>query len=371
MNQEYKPWIVLVGGFLASGKTTLILAAARELGSRGLRCAALFNDQGHDLVDSRYAESIGMRTGEVEGGCFCCRFSDLVDQVRQLRAFAPDVVFAEPVGSCTDRAATVLRPLRELRWEAGTGFRLAPLTVLVDPERARTLLGAGGDISMRFLFEKQMQEADLVCFTKSDLYPVTPELNLPHFRQLSAKSGKGVKEWIDEVMGGTTLAGERPLEIDYEEYAKAEASLAWLNLTADLRLHKAQSPAMLLGQLFEDLDRELDSKDIPIAHMKVIVSGPTGFLKAAIAGHGKGPELEGNLDASPANELELLLNLRASGDPEIVRDLVERRMSWFGDQIAHLEVACFRPGAPVPERRIDAGAARLVKMPSAGESPGS
>ena len=46
-----KPWIVLVGGFLGSGKTTLILAAARELEQRGLRSAMVWNDQGNDLVN--------------------------------------------------------------------------------------------------------------------------------------------------------------------------------------------------------------------------------------------------------------------------------------------------------------------------------
>jgi hypothetical protein len=50
-----KPWVVLVGGFLGSGKTTLILAAARQLQQRGLRSAMVWNDQGVDLVDSRYA----------------------------------------------------------------------------------------------------------------------------------------------------------------------------------------------------------------------------------------------------------------------------------------------------------------------------
>ena len=34
-----RPWVVLVGGFLGAGKTTLILAAARELQQRGLRSA--------------------------------------------------------------------------------------------------------------------------------------------------------------------------------------------------------------------------------------------------------------------------------------------------------------------------------------------
>lgn len=352
MSQGREPWIVVVGGFLASGKTTLILAAARELERRGLRCAALFNDQGHDLVDSRFAKDTGLRSGEVAGGCFCCQFSDLVEQIGQLCAFGPDVIFAEPVGSCTDLAATVLRPLRQLRWEEGTRFQIAPLTVLADPDRIRSLHAEDADPSMRFLFEKQVQEADLVCLTKSDLYPDCPKLDAAHVRQISAKSGQGVATWLDEVLAGTMTAGERPLEIDYEQYAKAEASLVWLNLRAHLKLREACSPTMLLGPVFDNLEAALTSNGASIAHMKAIASGPSGFVKAAIAACGQGPEIEGNLDASPATELEMLLNLRTTGEPEVVRGLVEQRMNQIDGQIVRMQLECFRPAAPVPELRI-------------------
>jgi G3E family GTPase len=43
-----RPWIVIVGGFLGSGKTSLILAAAGLLEQRGLRCAVILNDQGDE-----------------------------------------------------------------------------------------------------------------------------------------------------------------------------------------------------------------------------------------------------------------------------------------------------------------------------------
>lgn len=360
MSEKNSPWIAIIGGFLASGKTTLILAAARELSKRGLRCAALFNDQGQDLVDSHYAESKGLNTGEVVGGCFCCRFSDLVDEIERLRAFAPDVIFAEPVGSCTDLAATVVRPLRELRWESDLPFRLAPLTVLADPERTRELLREDSDPNMRFLFEKQVQEADLVCFTKSDIYFEHPQIDAPHVRQMSARTGQGVAAWLDEIFAGTMTAGARSLQIDYEQYAKAEAALVWLNLRAGLRLRSPSSPAMLLGPLLEDLDAALANAGATIAHLKATASGPTGFVKAAIsgpiarllAGHSQEPEIEGNLDASPASELELLLNLRTLGEPDLVQALVEERMSRFGEQVVEMEMNCFRPGAPVPERRV-------------------
>src|ERR1700728_4607726 len=200
-----KPWVVLVGGCLGSGKTTLILAAARQLQQRGLRSAMVWNDQGMDLVDSRYAALSGMHSGEVTGGCFCCRLSDLIDAIGALRAYAPDVIFAEPVGSCTDLSATVLRPLLEY----SDSYQLSPLTVLVDPLRARTMLKEDADAGMRFLFDKQLQEADLVCFTKSDLFPQYPLTGAQHVRQLSAKSGQGVAAWLDEILSGTISTGEQ------------------------------------------------------------------------------------------------------------------------------------------------------------------
>lgn len=348
MSDRSKPWVVLVGGFLASGKTTLILAAARELQRRGLRSAMVWNDQGTDLVDSRYAALSGMHSGEVTGGCFCCRLSQLIDAIADLRAYAPDVIFAEPVGSCTDLSATVLRPLLQY----SETYQLAPLTVLVDPLRARAMVKVGADPDMRFLFDKQLQEADLVCFTKSDLYPGYPEMGISHTRQLSAKSGQGVAAWLHEVLSGAIARGSQGLEIDYSEYAHAEAALAWLNLRAVFEPKDLLSPAMLVGPLLDALDAALSAEKIPIAHLKAIVTSPTSFLKAAICDNGQEPRVEGNLDASPAGKLELLLNLRAVGEPDHVRAIVELEIHKLEAGLTDFVLDCFSPAAPVPERRI-------------------
>jgi hypothetical protein len=348
MDAISRPWVVLVGGFLGSGKTTLILAAARELHRRGLRSAMVWNDQGEELVDSHYAALSGMRSGEVTGGCFCCRLSQLVEAIGDLRAYAPDVIFAEPVGSCTDLSATVLRPLLEY----SDTYQLSPLTVLVDPLRARTMFKEDADADMRFLFDKQLQEADLVCFTKSDLYPDYPETGAPHVRQLSAKSGQGVAAWLDEVLSGTIATADRTLEIDYSEYARAEAALAWLNLRAVFEPGNPLSPAMLLGPLLDNLDTTLSAANIPIAHLKAIVTSPTGWIKAAICTNGQEPTVEGDLDASSAGKLELLLNLRALGQPAQVRDIVERELHNLDSGLTHCAIGCFSPAAPVPQQRI-------------------
>src|SRR3954452_5643780 len=120
--------LVLVGGFLGSGKTTLILRAAALLRARGKRVGVILNDQDTGLVDTRLAEASGVAAREVAGGCFCCRFGDLLDAAEALRAMQPDVIIPEPAGSCIDVSATVVQPLKAWHSDA---YRVAPLSVLV------------------------------------------------------------------------------------------------------------------------------------------------------------------------------------------------------------------------------------------------
>ncbi len=345
---SYKPWVAIIGGFLGSGKTTLILAAAQELERRGIRSAIILNDQGKKLVDTGYVLRNGMRTGEVTGGCFCCKLSDLIRMMTELRAHSPDVIFAEPVGSCTDIAATILHPLLEYRDE----FRLTPFTVLVDPQRARTLIADDADPDLSFLFRKQLQEADLLCFTKSDLYPDCPEISAQHVRQLSALTGQGVAAWLDEIFSGSLRVGREVLNIDYKQYARAEAALVWLNLQVTIEPTVPSSPAVILGPLLDHLDREFTAKQIKIVHLKAIVDSATGFLKAAICANGQEPAVDGALDASPAPKHELLLNLRALGRAPQVREIVERELDRIEGKRTGLHMDCFHPAAPKPERRI-------------------
>ena len=343
------PWVILVGGFLGAGKTTLMLAAAEELAKRGLRSAVILNDQGDALVDTRYAALHHLANEEVTGGCFCCQFSELLARMDKLRAHAPDVIFAEPVGSCTDIAATVLRPLMEYRG----AYRLAPLTVLVDPERAEALLRDDADDNMAFLFRKQIEEADLICFSKSDVSPRVPNVGRCGIRQLSAKTGQGVAAWLDEVLSGGISAGKRSLEIDYAQYAHAEAALAWLNLQVRIKPEVPIAPGHVLGPLLDTLDYKFTDARVSIVHLKAIVNSDSGFVKAALCSNGADPIVEGMLDASPARNHELLLNMRCVGEADQVKKIVENCLLKSGFTLAGLQISCFHPAPPRPERRYD------------------
>ena len=161
--------IACVGGFLGAGKTTALIEAARNLIARGLRVGVITNDQGNHLVDTALVRNQGLPAEEITGGCFCCRFTEFVRQAFQLVAeHRPDIILAEAVGSCTDLAATVYEPLRRFH---ATEFDLAPLSVFVEPLRIQELLGPVSPFedSVRYLFEKQLAEADVIMISKADL----------------------------------------------------------------------------------------------------------------------------------------------------------------------------------------------------------
>lgn len=339
---------MLAGGFLGAGKTTLLLRAARLLHERGLRAAIVTNDQGGSLVDTRMASAAGLDAAEIAGACFCCRFSAFIGALESLLPSKPDVILAEPVGSCTDISATVLQPLKLYHQQ----FRLAPFSVLVDPARARELAQPDADPNVSFLFRNQLAEADLVLFTKSDLYPNAPEIPGIAARRVCAVTGQGVEAWLDEIMGGRLRAGSRLLDIDYARYAEAEAALGWLNWEAELALTDPLSPSSVVGPLLETLDTELTRAAAPIAHLKIFDRAATGYIRAGICNNGDVPSVEGDLLAPPDRRHTLVINLRARALPEVLLDAVSRASAELQGDVRVLLQQAFQPSPPVPEHRL-------------------
>jgi hypothetical protein len=345
----FRPTIVPIGGFLGAGKTSLIVAAARLLKGRGVRVAAVLNDQGAELVDTSFVEANEIPAGQVAGGCFCCRLSELIYAADALRDQRPEVIFAEAVGSCTDISATVLQPLK---LDYAGRFRVAPYTVVADPDIARRFLDPNTDDGLTFLFEKQIEEADVVCFSKTDRYTRFPPLRGCSPRFLSSQTGDGVAAWLDDILGRGIFPGGKILEIDYERYARAEAELAWLNCAATVELAAPATCASLAGSLLEGLEAALTAKGLTVAHLKVMDTSPAGWAKASIVRNGGEPSVQGNPDAPAAAAHELLLNARAAGSPGDLRQAVEGQLAAIPGAVAIQSMQCFSPSPPKPEKRV-------------------
>jgi hypothetical protein len=144
-------------------------------------------------------------------------------------------------------------------------------------------------------------------------------------------------------MGGILPAGAHALEIDYTRYADAEAALAWLNARVTAHADRPITPPMLVGPLLDRLEAQ-----IRIVHLKLFTDCDAGYLKAALTGNGQEPAVEGALDASPSAQHEILLNVRALGDPESLRAIIEREFAAMPARLEWRHLQCFRPSSPVP-----------------------
>lgn len=359
---------LMIGGFLGAGKTTALGKLAEHLTAQGLRVGLITNDQAGGLVDTALLRGQGFATEEIAGGCFCCRFNTLVDAAAKLtEATKPDVFIAEPVGSCTDLVATVTYPLRRMY---GNDFTVAPLSVLVDPVRARRVFGLdeGGTFSSKvaYIFKKQLEESDVIVIGKSDLISAddlnslaeTLKAEFPKSRviSVSSRTGEGMNDWFAEILD--TEQGDRnPMVLDYEIYADGEALLGWLNATVSLSSELEVDANAFLKMLAGAVQQRL--QDIEIAHFKMTFSpddGVAGELASInLVRSDYIAELGMELD-EPTQSGQLIINLRAEGEPEIlteaVRDALGAVSAQFPTLIASIEhEEHFRPGKPEPTHR--------------------
>src|SRR5262249_10782452 len=161
---------IMIGGFLGAGKTTTLSRLAKHYIALGRKVGIVTNDQANDLVDTKNLRAQGLSVEEVPGACFCCRFNDLLETIQRHEAQGrPDIVLAEPVGSCTDLVATVIQPIRHLY---GERFVVAPYMVLFKPGHGQKILrndpGGGFSPKAAYIFEKQLEEADGILLNRLD-----------------------------------------------------------------------------------------------------------------------------------------------------------------------------------------------------------
>jgi G3E family GTPase len=357
---------LMLGGFLGAGKTTTIARLARHYQGQGLRVGIVTNDQATDLVDTNSLRQQGFDVGEVPGACFCCNFNKLTETVGELeKAARPDIVLAEPVGSCTDLVATVVRPLQQL---FGGTFDVAPYAVLLKPSHGgRILRGeARGGFSPQaaYIFKKQLEEADAIVINRIDelspaeaaeltelvqsQYPAVPVL------RMSAKTGNGFEALV-EVLDQRGSFGRRVMELDYDTYAAGEAELGWLNSSLTVSGPRPFTLDELLMEIISRLRDSLATIDAETAHLKTIGMADGLYGVANLVSSFSEPELSlpsrGTVD-----EAQIVVNARVATAPETLTEHVEAAVrasaAARGAAVSFQQTQSFRPGRPVPTHRI-------------------
>src|SRR6266850_511193 len=155
--------VLVISGFLGSGKTTLVSYLLKEAQARGARIAVVSNEFGALGIDRALLGQGGEAYVELEGGCVCCQLSDeLVHTLQMLwERVCPDGIIVETSGVALP-FDTQLQVWRE------------PVCRWVDDDMAVVIVNAEQLFERQDLegtFEDQVSSADLLLLNKVDLVP--------------------------------------------------------------------------------------------------------------------------------------------------------------------------------------------------------
>jgi len=240
---------------------------------------------------------------------------------------------------------------------------ISPLSVMADPARLADILDGGTaelHPSAAYIFRKQMEEADIIVISKTDLLTST-ELEALKERvaqvfpdaaisTVSAKTREGLDTWLDEVTKRSD-AGQRLAEVDYDVYAEGEAVLGWLNATVALRGEPTEWN-VFAESLLRGLSQRFDSMGAAVAHVKLMVEAGGSFLIGNLTGKGDTLSICG--PAVTGSEARLIVNARVQMSPETLEAVVREVLaSACKGRVEATPVAwrCPSPGRQNPTHR--------------------
>jgi len=307
-------------GFLGAGKTTAMIALTRYFTENHGKAAMISNDLGHgvDLADGRLARLSGVNASEITDDCICY-VNDLL--ARRLSAYYDDgcaLVLSDIPGFGVGALEHVYHGLTE---KYPGRFRLAPFTVLVEP-RTVELLRSGGGGDLRYLYDTQLKEADLILLNKCDLlgtrgreealrwlekrYPLAKTL------AISAVTGEGLEALSQALI--TMDASLRRPDIGYGgrrfRAAMGKLSEFYLQYRAVVCCDDFDGSAYLLD-MAERVRESFRASGHEIPHLKLLAWEPEGdYGKVDLIGKDRPAEVTRRFER-PCRDIAVLLNASA------------------------------------------------------------
>lgn len=351
--------LFLIGGFLGSGKSTSIGKTCINLMKKKIKAAVITNDQGSNLVDTKYFESLGIVNREVLNGCFCCNYNELIKSLNSLlEDEKPEIIFAESVGSCTDLIATIAKPL-------ATFYPTINVVISVYVDVAMLYRIIRGEASflndqVRYIYKKQIEEADVLIINKIDLleesevqivrqvlYAEYPDKAILYQNSFDEQH---IEQWWMMINRYQSKGQRTSIKLNYDIYAQGEAMLGWLD--KELEIYAANGRAFEVAiQLIKGIETIIRDEKHFIGHLKFLIDDDVKKKKISYTAFETGEQIFSSNNRK-VNKVSMLINARVQTIPskleEIVSKTIEAVSSQTNCQFILKNSSCFQPGYPNP-----------------------
>ncbi|WP_321418956.1 GTP-binding protein [uncultured Methanomethylovorans sp.] len=154
--------ILIISGFLGSGKTTSVVKIGKYLKDRGYTIAVLVNDVADVGVDGQVINENGLESKEMPRGCICCTLKYALEgNIALIQAESdPDILIIEPTGvAFPDRIKEQIEIM-----DFGPEVTMGPIISLIDGSQFKHIIEHS-----EYAATKQMENADFIVINKRDL----------------------------------------------------------------------------------------------------------------------------------------------------------------------------------------------------------
>ena len=352
--------MLVLGGYLGAGKTTLAVNMARTMKEKYDKSVAIItNDQGDVLVDTEYSRDAGFDTKEIMGGCFCTNFDRFVSSARTLVMDGkPDVIIAEPIGSSTNIMSSVVAPLRSLYPDE---FSVAPLMVVVDCVRALGILSQDkvrSEDTVDLIPAHQIRDAEIVILSKTDLVDkdtiakirIEVDKLLPGCRiiETSSQDLRNIGDIIDIVLSDE-LSVKAPIAENNRGFAFEKAKLGWYSGTYNIKPTDDLDMYSLASDLMKGVAKEYGAESI--VHVKVMLEAEDAACKMSLVQQNM--QVDGIVGSRYMRKPgQLVLNARVISPPkkleEVMRGIMDAALKTYPFEAEKVNEKCFMPKPESP-----------------------
>ncbi len=318
-------------GFLGSGKTTTMMALVKHFTEKHGKAAMISNDLGHgvNLADNRLAQLSGLNASEITDNCICYVNELLAERLDSYYDDGCELVISDIPGFGVGALEHVYHGLTE---KYPGKFALAPFTVLTEPRTVELLRsGAAGDL--RYLYDTQLKEADLIVLNKCDLLtPEQREADLNWLRAhyplaetvaISTLTGEGLEALSRALIDGE--ASMRRPDIGYGgrefRFAMGKMSEFYLQYHAVVCCDDFDGSAYLLD-IAEKVKADIAASGHEIPHLKLLAWEPEGdYGKVDLIGTERPVEVTRRFEKR-CREIAVLLNASAACPADRLEEIV-------------------------------------------------